>query len=850
MAAVGSGRKAGRGTCGPDTSTLDGRPATGAVPAASAAPGAPGLAPTWSSSAKEAVGTSHYSSRIWFTIGQGILNEVYWPHVDRPQVRDLGFVVADDAGFWSEVKRDAAHEVRHEKGGIPAITVVHSHASYRLTLRVCADDHADVIRVEARLEDLRPRARRSAGRLRLYPLLAPHLGFSGLHGQAWVGDYKGRPMLFAQNGPWALALASDPAPTRQSVGFVGVSDGWQDFAANGRMTWRYDRTEPGNVAGMTELDLEDGTAQLALAFGARPDEAALQASAALVGHFGAAWDEYVANWMGFVRTVVDPPADLPAADRELYMTSACVMRSLQDRTAPGATVASLSVPWGDSRNDLGGYHLVWSRDLVECAGAFVALGAQATARRTLAYLVASQEPDGHWAQNQWVDGDPYWTGIQLDEAAYPLLLVAALRRGASHMHGRTGHDAVGFEKLLTEDALDRMVACAASFIARNGPVTGQDRWEENAGLAPSTLAPVVAALVAASERLPDPAASYCLELADDWNASIEDWTFARGTKLAQEHGVEGYYVRIASPDVLAGAPISTPIALRNRPAGEPPVPADEVVGTDFLALVRFGLRLPDDPRILASLRVADALLRTDTPNGPVWHRYDGDGYGEHADGRAYDGTGIGRGWPLLVGERGHYELDAGRDARPYLEAMRRMASNGAMLPEQVWDAAPIPERGLYPGCPTGSAMPLGWAHAEYVKLVRSIALGHAIDRPEAAWRRYGGHEPSPVRATWRLAGQRPSMPAGRTLRLELLAPALVHYSIDGRQTWADLDARDTGLGVWIADIPGSNHLPAGAGIDFTFYWPAEDRWEGRSFRVAVTEPAAAPVGAAQSTPRR
>lgn len=800
------------------------------------APGAPGIAPTWSSSAKDAVGTSHYASRVWFTVGRGILNEVYWPHVDRPQIRDLGFIVADDAGFWSEVKRDAQHEVRHERGGVPAITVVHRHPHYELTLRICTDDHADVVRIEARLQDCRDRAEpeRAAHPLRLYPLLAPHLGFGGVHGRAWAGTYKGRAMLFAQNGPWALALASDPGPLRQSVGYVGTSDGWRDFALNGRMTWTYEHTDAGNVAGMTELALDGGVAQLALAFGAGPDEAGLEACAALVGNFGGAWDEYVANWQGFVRTVVDPPADLPREERDLYLTSASVLRCLQDRTSPGATVASLSIPWGNTRNDLGGYHLVWSRDLVESAGAFVALGAAATAQRTLAYLVASQEPDGHWPQNQWVDGDPYWAGLQLDEAAYPLLLAGALRTGASHMHGKTGPDAAAFQDLVTRTALDGMIARAASFIARTGPATSQDRWEETPGLCPSTLAPVVAALVVAADHLPEPSASYCLELADDWNASIEDWTYARGTRLAREHSVDGYYVRIASPDVLAGAPLSTPVTLRNRPAETSIVPADEVVGTDFLALVRFGLRLPDDPRIVSSLEVADALLRTETPSGPVWHRYNGDGYGEHADGSAYDGTGIGRGWPLLVGERGHYELDAGHDARPYLATMRRMASGGGMLPEQVWDAAPIPERGLSPGRPSGSAMPLAWAHAEYVKLVRSIALGHSIDRPEAAWRRYRGKVPPATRATWRFTAPRPTMPPGRTLRLEVMAPARVHYSLDGRQSWADLDARDTGLGVWLADVPGSDRLAPGQAVDFTFWWPDDDRWEGRNLRVEVT----------------
>jgi glucoamylase len=809
-------------------------------PSGGRAPGAPGIPPTWSSSAKDAVGTSHYASRVWFTVGHGILNEVYWPRVDRPQIRDLGFIVADDAGFWSEVKRDTDADVRFVEPGVPAVVAVHRHPRYELTLRICADDHADVVRIETRLVDRRAPddPARTAHPLRLYPLVAPHLGFSGTHNRAWTGSYKGRPVLFAANDPYALVLAAEPAPSRLSVGYVGASDGWQDFARHGRMVWTYDSTDEGNVAGMIELPLDDGVAQIALGFGRRPEEAALQATSALVGHFASAWDEYIANWRSFLRTCVRPSEQLGDELGRFYLDSAAVLRTHQDRMVPGATVASLSIPWGNTRNDLGGYHLVWSRDLVESAGALVALGARASASRTLAYLVATQEPDGHWAQNQWVDGVPYWRGVQLDEAAYPILLVGALRRaGGTHLHGQVGDEAAAFAHLVTGPAVDRMIAAAASFIARTGPATQQDRWEENAGLTPSTLAPVVAGLVVAAEHLPEPAATYCLELADDWNASIEEWTYVRGTPLAQAHGVEGYYVRIAAPDVLAGAPISTPIPVRNRPAEQSLVPADEMIGTDFLALVRFGLRRADDPRILATLQLADALLRTETPNGPLWHRYTGDGYGEHADGRPYDGSGIGRGWPLLVGERGHYELEAGRDARPYLEAMRRLGSRGGMLPEQVWDADDIPERGLFRGRPSGSAMPLAWAHAEFVKLARSVALGHVIDRPEAAWQRYHGIAPRAVRATWRFSAPRPTMPAGRLLRFELLAPCRVHYSLDGWQTTYDLDARDTQLGVWVADIPGSDQLPAGAAVDATFYWPQAGRWEGRDVRVAVVEAA-------------
>ncbi|MEO5964635.1 MAG: glycoside hydrolase family 15 protein [Candidatus Limnocylindrales bacterium] len=800
------------------------------------APGAPGSAPTWSSSAKDAVGTSHYASRVWFTVGHGILNEVYWPRVDAPQVRDLGFIVADDAGFWSEVKRDAEVTVRFVRPGIPAIIAEHRHPRYVLTLRICADDHADVVRIEATLADTRDASDpvRDAHPLRLYPLLAPHLGFSGLRNRAWAGTYKARPMLFAEHESSTLVLACDPTPARMSVGYVGTSDGWQDFAANSRMAWTYEAADQGNVAGMVEVVPGDQPVQIALGFGNRPEEAALQATAALVGRFDVAWDEYIANWEGFLRTCTPPPADLDQSLGALYLGSAAVLRAHQDRTTPGATVASLSIPWGNARNDLGGYHLVWSRDLVESGGALVAIGATASARRTLAYLIATQEPDGHWPQNQWVDGVAYWSGVQLDEAAYPILLAGALRQGgATHMHGRA-KEAAAFEHLVDESALDRMILAAARFIARTGPATQQDRWEENAGLTPSTLAPVVAALLVAADHLPEPAATYCRELADDWNASIEDWTYTVGSRLAREHGVDGHYVRIASPDVLAGAPISTQVPVRNRIASESTVPGDEMVGTDFLALVRFGLRRPDDPRILSTLAVTDAVLKTDTPNGPLWHRYTGDGYGEHADGSPYDGTGIGRGWPLLVGERGHYELDAGHDARPYLDAMRRLGSQGGMLPEQAWDADDIPDRGLALGQPSGSAMPLAWAHAEYIKLVRSIALGHAIDRPEAAWRRYHGVRPAATRATWRFGSPRPTMPAGLTLRFELLAPCRVHCTVNGWHTSMDIDALDTGLGVWIADIPGSDALPPGRTVDATFYWVETETWEGRNIRIAVT----------------
>jgi glucoamylase len=254
-----------------------------------------------------------------------------------------------------------------------------------------------------------------------------------------------------------------------------------------------------------------------------------------------------------------------------------------------------------------------------------------------------------------------------------------------------------------------------------------------------------------------------------------------------------------------------------------------------LQLVRFGLRQPDDPLILASIRVADALLKTETPSGPVWHRYNCDGYGEHDDGSPYDGTGRGRGWPLLTGERGHYELVAGRDPAPYLEAMCRMASPGGMLPEQVWDADPIPSRRLIPGRPTGSAMPLVWAHAEFIKLLISRHLGRPVDRPRAVWQRYRGRRPTARYAFWWPHAPIAGLPVGARLALALPMPALVHWGHDGWQDTADAPTSDSGLGFHVAVLESSRLAPS-ARVDFTWRWQESGDWHNHNYAVAI-EPA-------------
>lgn len=275
------------------------------------------------------------------------------------------------------------------------------------------------------------------------------------------------------------------------------------------------------------------------------------------------------------------------------------------------------------------------------------------------------------------------------------------------------------------------------------------------------------------------------------------------------------------------------ILIKNR-ACDPDLPVDEQIATDFLQLVRYGLRRADDLCIVDSLKVIDRLLKTDTPNGPVWHRYNGDGYGEHEDGSAFDGTGTGRGWPLLTGERGHYALLAGEDPLFYLETMAAMTGTGGLLPEQVWDSTSIPERHLSPGKPSGSAMPLVWAHSEFIKLCYSRAFGYPVDRPVATWNRYKGIRPEITHVLWGPRYHPRNVHAGNVLIIAFRASARVHWGINSWRNAQDIDTKNTGLDVFVAELP-IVELKIGETVQFTFYWFDQEKWEEAEYEVLISE---------------
>jgi glucoamylase len=793
------------------------------------APGWPGIEPRWTSSAKTGVGTAlNRHSRVWFTVSHGILDEVYFPRVDQACTRDFGLIVTNGRDYFSEEKRHCTFENLPVEPGVPAYELSNTcrDSRYRIEKEVLADPFRNVVLQKVRFVPLQ-------GLLtdyRLYALLSPHLANAGYGNTAWVDEYKGRPMLFAQRESPSLALAVGCSVpwVKRSVGFVGASDGWQDLSQHYQLTWEYTRAENGNVALTGEIDLAASSGEfiLALGFGGIWAEAGQQVLSSLLGSYESARQHYVFQWHDWQKHL--KPLDAPPRERDLYRSSTAVLRTHESKDLLGGIIASLSIPWGFNKGDedLGGYHLIWPRDLVENAGGLLAAGAHDDALRVLNYLEATQEADGHWPQNMWLDGRPYWNGLQMDETALPILLVDLLRRESSRCYGSC-------------ERWWPLMRKAAAFVACYGPVTQQDRWEEDGGYSPFTLAAEVSALLAAADMADriraDVSSEFLRQLADTWNDNIERWTYATNTDLARQIGVEGYYVRV-TPDDGDGAasPLQGFVPIKNRPLDRSQARAVEVVSPDALALVRFGLRAPDDPRILNTIKVVDALLRGKLPQGPCWYRYNGDGYGEHEDGSPFDGTGVGRPWPLLSGERAHYELAAGRpkSAEALLGALENSTGDTRLIPEQVWDSNDLPERELFRGKASGSACPLVWAHSEYIKLRRSLADGKVFDQPSQTVQRYVVEKKTAEYFNWRFNNKPRTMPCGKKLRLLTLEPALVHWSFDGWQTALDSHSKDSGWNLHYTDLPTAALAP-GREIIFTFMWKNSGRWEGRDFTVNV-----------------
>jgi glucoamylase len=793
--------------------------------------GTPGMEPRWTSSVKDAVGTAYSaSSRVWFTTSHGILNEIYHPTIDRAQVRDMEFLVTDGETFVHEEKRDLLSSFEYIHPEALGVRYVNRDPDgrYALTKEIICDPHHSVVLTRVRLEGHEGLLRR----LKVYALLAPHLDDGGASNTARALEIAGHRMLLAWKNEWSLAMAASCGFSRLSCGFVGASDGWRDLTENFRMDWEFGSATDGNIALMGELDLREKlTAEgleftLAIGIGEGHHTALQKTVSALTTPFEEHRSRFIAQWQ---RAANPEWLAVKAGDGgKLMRASHNVVLAHEDKTFSGAFVASASIPWGQvmGDDDLGGYHLVWTRDMVHTATALLACGRVETARRALVYLACTQQPNGGFAQNFWVDGRPYWSGVQLDEVAFPLILAWRLWKA----------DGLG------EMDIFPFVESAAGFLVHHAPITQQERWEENAGYSPSTLAAVIAGLLCAAEMVrvhdSDELATFLEEFADWIEHHIEDWTVTNEGVLHPE--IRRHYMRIRPPEkgeAYACESCGTEtIRVNNRPPGtRTEFAAREIVDAGFLELVRYGVRRADDPLIVNSLRVVDAVLKRELPQGPGWLRYNWDGYGQRPDGGPFQGWGQGRVWPLLTGERAHYELAAGKDIAALIKTYENFATCGQMLPEQVWDEADLPNTSMRLGKPAGSAVPLVWAHAEYLKLLRSALDGKVFDRINLVYERYC--EPEGRSRTRRnleiYSLRRPiqRIVAGDTLRILDENHFDLTWSRDKWQTTHITASRSLGSAGFSADIATAPDQTGS--LSWTLRWPERDHWLGYNVEVQV-----------------
>jgi glucoamylase len=668
-----------------------------AILAGQSAPGAPGAIPTWTPGSKEAVGTSTSTdSHVWFTLQSGILTEVYYPRLDTADVHSLEFAVSDGRTVWIESK-DMLHSLSSTDENALAYRQTSSDPAghFQINKTYATDPHRDTLLIDVSFS--------GAAGYSIYVLYHPALKNSG-YGD--TGSNQGDALVAEKPGV-ASALISSSGFAQMTNGFAGASDGCTDLLLHHKLTSQYARAENGNV--IQAAKPEGARFTLALGFGATSASAIENARASLKTGFPSISTDYAEGWHEYTRGLRHVDERYAREFRRAVMT----LKAHEDKTFRGAMIASMSIPWGFAVKadapGVGGYHLIWARDLYEVATAMLVAGDRAAAERALSYLFnVQQKPDGSFPQNSWLDGKPYWTALQMDEVSYPMILAWQLDK-------------------TDIDTWQHDVRPAAEFIVKYGPATEEERWEEVRGYSPSTIAAEIGGLVCAADiarknGANDDADRY-LKTADDWAGNLENWMVTKTGHLGGALAQQGYYIRI---DNNTNPDDGYQLDVRN---GGGSWDERDVVDAGFLELVRLGIRPADDPVVERSVEIIDSTIRVETPNGPSFRRYNHDGYGETLFGGPWLGQGIGRIWPIFTGERGEYEVARGRDATIYLDAMSNFANSGGMIPEQVWDQANPTESRFVFGSGTGSATPLAWSMAQFIRLVACVEERRIVEQP-------------------------------------------------------------------------------------------------------------------------
>jgi glucoamylase len=742
----------------------------------SVAPGSPGAESYYDMARKDCVGTARNTgSKVWFTVADGVLSDTYWPTEDATNVHTLQYVVTDGSTFTDLQERDMTYRVLPNPTGM-ACTVVATPTSaahgYRIITTYIADPSQNAVLMRTTFTG--PRSDQLY--VRLDPLAAGTGGGGAQNAganSAQVVAVDGRPVPVAYNtNTVTQAVNRDYAvPTYEALeatgGFSNASVGYEGTASDGltmldssRRLAVYDSAPDGHVA--LTAGLTERTFNLALGFGKTQDEALGAAGAAVAQRFTTALRQYERQWWRYDAGLLRPSRSLGrAADREYY-ESVNVVKASEDKTFPGAIGAGLASPWGQSvpagdftngaPTYFGSYREVFARDLYEAFTALLLAGDVSTAQAADRFLFErQQQPDGSMPRNSLLNGKPApdTGGLQLDECSYPILM--------DWESGLAGDRALYLHHVIP----------AADFVVAHGPSDGSERWEEQSGYSPSTIAAEIAGLTAAARIAlvqGDHAHAILYQAtADDFARNIKAWDVTTNGPYVAELGVPGYFIRVSKT--------GDPNAAISYGLGNGSVTADQrsVIDAGFLELVRLGILPATDPTVQASLTVVDKIIERQTPSGPGFYRYgissseSADGYGDcyqpslsscSVTGAPWPPTDTGTGhlWPVLSGERGEYDLAAGTPggARALLDAMRAMTSGQGLEPEQAWEDPDLPRSpygtdpavasiGFVDGRPAGSASPLTWAQAQYARLALDLGAGRDLDTPSILTDRYVAH---------------------------------------------------------------------------------------------------------------
>ncbi len=702
---------------------------TAATSPGAAPPGAPGRKATWTEANKTGFGTARSrGSNVWFTLQQGRTSEVFYPDLSTPSVRSLELVVTGP-GFTDRESTGMRHRTIRPDARSLRFRQVNDdkQGRYRIVETFVTDPRRDALEVRIRFSSL------DGGRYHLYALYDPSLANNGMDDSGRTTGHT----LVASDGKVGTALASRPGFGATSTGYLGTSDGWTDLKGDQRLDHTYGHAGPGNIVQIGRITGVTGrpghqAARLSLGFGKTAAAARRTVRAASSTPFDTTQQRYDRGWHAWLGSLDGVPASA-AGIRRQYLASELVVAAAEDKQNPGAFVASPTAPWvwGDEVPDLsspsGAYHLVWARDAYQFGTALWAMGDKAAARRIVHWLfTVQQKPDGSFPQNSDVTGTPVWTGLQLDEVALPIVL--------AHLVGRDGTSTYAHVK--------RAANFLAGFVdpdtGRKAPFTPQERWENQSGYSPNSIAAEIAGLVCAADMARQhgdgASARRWLAVADRWEAHLKKWTVTTNGPLSKRP----YFLRLTK-----NAKPNTGLKYAIGDGGPKAVDQRRVVDPSFLDLVRFGILGPRDRTVRSTLAVIDRTLEVRTPSGPFWHRSSFDGYGETRSGGEWTitdsgtHTTLGRVWPLLTVERGEYAVTAGDGGARYLRAVASASGPSDMLAEQAWDGrAPTGRACCRLGEGTRSATPLIWSHAALVRLAWTIQRGTPVDQQAVVASRY------------------------------------------------------------------------------------------------------------------